>query len=226
MSESFILKLGEKLKTNLNLSVVDNSNLQDEINLLARSVAALGEILSTTNLAVHQKDLCKVFDEVFADAIISVYNAGAGLDNSAQIILRRSLDLGVGIVYMWDQPVHFWSWKSHDGDLNFNDMIEYLSKESFKTFLNSLHGSDNKEELVDFKEFRRVYRDLSNTVHGKIHSHETRLPDRYNYNSLDWNRHLGLTKKVLLLLLSLFQKRFYNDFNLVTEKMTALKTLL
>ena len=140
-----------KLMNNLKQSLMDNNSMLNEVEIKARSSAALGQILSEQkNLLLHQKKITTIFDEVFSDLIISIYLAGSALDKPAQIVLRRVLELGISIVYLWDLPHVFWGWETHDFDLSFNDMLEHLTKPNYVTFIQSLNADfSGEEELFD-----------------------------------------------------------------------------
>ena len=128
------------------------------------------------------------------------------------------MELGIAIVYLWDFPHIFWGWKSHNQDLNFNDMLDHLSKESYKTFLTSINPGHTFETMIDFKEATNLYRTLSDTVHGKISTHESNLADRFMHNSTDSQRNLQFILRVEDVLLELFRNRFPDGYELMAVK--------
>lgn len=208
---SVLVQLEEKFKQNLLLGINEEKETYSKLDVQARAIAALGQLISEIDtLTPSQREIVCIFDEVFADITISIYLAACSLDNPAQSILRRALELGIAIVYLWDLPHAFWGWKSHDADLNFNEMVEYLAKDSYKTFLISLNPSSCvKDDLFDYKEARKIYRMLSNTVHGKITTHITNLTDRFTHQTEGWKLHLTKVDTVLKILLGLMNKRFF-----------------
>lgn len=207
---NIFLQIEEKFHKNLVETFKTKNELIDKVEIRARAFSALGQILSKKEMQFsHQKEIISIFDEVFSDVITSIYLAGCALDKPAQSVLRRVLELGVSIVYMWDLPHIYWGWKCHDCDLNFNDMLEHLTKPSYMTFIASINNSINKKELFDEKKARRLYRILSNTIHGKISTFESNLPERYTYSSSDLEAHLKNVLDVEEVLLDLWCVRFF-----------------
>lgn len=159
-------------------------------------------------LTTSQIELSCAAEEVFADLVTSVYLASIGLDRSAQMVLRRSLELGVAIVYLWDLPHLFWGWKQCDYDLSFSEMLEHLGSLNYRTFLDDTGGPPAAEVLIDAAAARRIYRAASNTVHGKVTTHKVLAADGFNYNSDQWKAHLRMVDEVATLLLMLWFRRF------------------
>lgn len=147
------------------------------------------------------------------------------MENPAKIQLRRVLELGIAIVFLWDMPHVFWGWKSHDNDLNFNDMLEHFSKEGYKSYIKSINKDYNYDEIVKFKDARRLYRILSNTVHGKITTFESNLPKRYSHQVEDWRSFLQLAEEVEDLVLGLWEKRLNKYFPELYSQLPAIKIL-
>jgi len=217
-------KMESKLSANLKqcLEKEDLENFND-VEVKARAFAVLGQILNESEgLSPHQKEIIPTFDEIFSDIIISLYFAACSLDNPAQIILRRVLELGVAIVYLWDYPIAFWGWKNHDKDLKFNEMIEYLASDTYKTFIQSINQNHNNEYGLLIQDARNSYRRFSNTLHGKIVTFESTLTDRFTYNSEDWHSYISLVKKVQEVLLNMYGTRFYECFTELYQRLPSL----
>ena len=174
------------------------------------------EIAETNN----DTEILGVFDEVFSDIVLSIYLSSCGLDNPAQIVLRRSLELGVAAVYLWDNPIRFYSWQTHDEDLHFSEMADALWSPIYVAYLKSRHHVEChhvERQLLD-----RLYRELSNTTHGKPATFESQLSERYTYTKVDALRHFHLVQRVQDVLLTLWGNRFRNR---VTELEAALPAL-
>lgn len=170
----------------------------------------MGQLIAEDHyLEPHQKELVPVFDEVFADLILSLYFTACGLDKPAQNVLRRAFELGIAIIYLWDLPQAFWSWNTHDADLNFREVIEFLTEDSYKTFLKSLDPSYTGCDLFGPKEANDIYRTLSNTIHGKMATHIPHLPNRFSHSASAWHNHIKLAERVLDVLISISCKRFF-----------------
>lgn len=208
-NETIMEKLNLKFASNLMRCLKEEVEHLAGVERKTRLFAALGQVLAESpDLNPHQKELVPIFDEVFSDVTISLYLAGCALDKPAKIILRRVLELGIGVIYLWDLPHMFWGWKCHSLDLNFKEMIDHLSKDHYRTFLKSISKEYKGEDICDFKQARQLYGLLSDTAHGKIGTFESNLPDRFAHNQADWLNHLKSVEQVEDILLDLWQKRF------------------
>lgn len=207
---SVLEKLDNKFKQNLLHCLPLLDDVYDKVEIKARALEALGQIITEDrNLTPTQNETVQVFDEVFADIVTSLYFSACGLSTAAHSALRRALELGVAIVYLWDLPHEFWGWKSHDGDLNFQEMLDHLTSAKYKTYLISLDKSYTGTELFDEKDTKKLYRFLSNTIHGKLTTHVAYLPNRFNHDPTAWKAHLKLVERVVAVLLTLHIKRFF-----------------
>jgi len=222
-----LTQLDNKFGANLNAFLSQDTVTCREIDVRARAIAAIGQIASQgEGLQPNQKEITSIFGEVFSDLILSVYFTACALDGPAQGVLRRSLELGVAIVFLWDLPHAFWGWKMHDSDLNFNEMVEHLSKDGYKSFLASFKTECGENDVFDCNEARRLYRILSNTIHGKITTHEASLPDSFSFNSTDCKYNLELITRVQKILLHLFRSRFPDYFSEMANKIPAVNTII
>ena len=204
-------RLNEKFSSNLKAQLTPIPAEMEQVELKTRGVSAIGIILNRKHaLTPTQKEACVIFDEIFADLITSVYLAACALDKPAQMVLRRALELGVAGVYLWDQPHMFWGWKQCDKDLSFNEMLDYLDSESVRVFIVASNPAFTSEHLFDFSEARRLYRNLSNTVHGKFSVFETQIQDRFSASASDWKAHLEQAARVQDLLYELWFNVFPN----------------
>jgi hypothetical protein len=216
-------ELEQKFTNNLNKCISGEQPELEETELKARAVAVLGQILGEkSDLAPHQSELVAVFDEVFADMVVSMYLSACALDKPAEIVLRRALELGIATVYLWDLPHVFWAWKDHDCDLNFNAMTEHLAKESYGTFIKSINTKHVGSEVFDCSQTKKLYRMLSNTAHGKISTLESNLPDRFSHSTIDWTQHLSTIKDVQAILQQLWEARFPESMHELKNRLSAL----
>lgn len=208
-NDTILEKLNAKFTNNLLACLTEGTENLSRVEVKARVLAAIGQVMDgSSDLNPHQRELVAIFDEIFSDVTISIYLAGCGLDKPAQIILRRSLELGVAAIYLWDLPHLFWGWKCHNHDLNFSEMIEHLSKEYYRTFLKSINTEYQGDDICDTKEAKKLYGLLSDTAHGKINTFESQLPSRFAHNQEDWFAHLNYVERVEDILLELWAKRF------------------
>jgi hypothetical protein len=204
-----IRRLASRFATNTDLALSKQSTELSRVELKARCLSSVGEILKSENASsdTHKQVAC-IFDEVFADAICSLYLAAQGLDKPAQILLRRVLDLGVAAIYLWDRPDMFWGWKECDADLSFSEMTDHLSSLPYLRFVAAENGRSDSAPIFDVTLARKEYRALSNTVHGKVTTFETALADRFQHSDTDWEAHIRRIESVQNLILDLAKARF------------------
>ncbi len=118
--------LHHKFGHNLSLCTANIPHGIAAVEVKARATYQLGqELAKNPALSPFRKLLVDVLREIFADTVVSVYLAGCALDNPAKILGRRVLELGLSVVYLWDQPSHFYGWYNHDEDLSFQEMLDY-----------------------------------------------------------------------------------------------------
>jgi len=207
--DKLILELQSKFNTNLNKSIIQNQNCLKRLFIKTRAISEIGLILKESNgLRSDQIEITAIFDEIFADIITSLYLAGSALDKPAQMVLRRALELSVAIVFLWDLPHLFYGWKNHDNDLNFNDMLKHLSDIGYLSYLSRSIPNRKSDSIIETETLQRIYRQLSNTIHGKISTFETNLVDRFQHNDSDWTNYLIFLEKVVDEIISLLFNRF------------------
>src|SRR5262245_41195996 len=117
---SLFRELHAKFAENLTQSLIACTNAFKEAEHKARLLADFQRALSRSPspTEVHREMSC-IVTEVFADVVTSIYLAAAGLDRPAECVLRRALELGVSLVYLWDMPHIYYAWRDHDEDLSF-----------------------------------------------------------------------------------------------------------
>ena len=173
-----------------------------------RAFQLVPSLLPATIGATHHAELRRLFDEMFADSTCSVYLAGAGLHTPARMLMRRVLELGVAVVYLWDLPHEFWAWRDHDNDLSFSKMLDHLSSAPYRSYLKRDGATKTDDQIIDSNAAERIYGELSDTVHGKIAEFDVPITDRFEYSATDWKNHLELTVDVADMLVGLWRKRF------------------
>ena len=202
-------ELGAKLNKNCESALGTEQSELHKAEIKARAFMEVGHILSECeDITLTQKECICVFEEIFGDTICSLYFAACALDKPAQMLLRRVLELGVAVVYLWDLPHKYWGWKCHDEDLAFREMLDHLTAESYLTFTAKTNPNFIDTHLLDVGSVRKIYGELSDVTHGKVATFESVSPDRYNFTSADWQKHLSLTNSVQDILLKLWSNRF------------------
>jgi hypothetical protein len=226
MLEKILPNLSAKFSENVLKSLAAAPTAVIPIEIKARAIATLGEVVrADKNLQKHQSQLGLAFDEVFADVILSAYLGASCLDNPARIVLRRALETGIAISFLWDSPCAFYGWKTHDKDLNFRSMVEFLSGESYKTLLLHENQEYSGQPVIDSDRAEGLYRSFSNVTHGKWSTFEASAPDRFSHNISDWTEHLLLIGEVQHLLLNLWKYRFPIHFAEVLIRVPAVGSL-
>jgi hypothetical protein len=212
--------LHAKFGHNISLCASDLSKSVVAVEVRARATYQLGQTLANNpELQGFRKLLANILGEIFADTVVSVYLAGCALDNPAKILGRRVLELGVSVVYLWDQPSEFYGWYGFDKDLSFQDMLEYIGSSSFRTFLEEDVGSVS---TFDATVASKLYRSLSNIVHGKMRTFESSLPGRFTYTKQDCEEYAELIGAVQVFLLKLWESRFPSEFKEMKKLLPAL----
>lgn len=220
---TFFLKLNELLTGILEESLKNPLSSFERIEVRNRAISAIGQIFSEQqNLSSHQNELIKMFDEIFSDLVLSSYFSFCALDKTAQITLRRVLELGVAIVFLWDLPHKFWGWKTFSLDLNFTEMVEHIKSKSYIDYVTHENTSFKSEALFNDKKAKEIYGQLSNVIHGKIDTFESNLPNRYQFSEVDLESNLSLTESVQSILMELWENRFPEIFVILRAKLPAL----
>lgn len=205
--EKIFFTLEGRFSSNLKAALSGSTKIE-KVELRARCLATIGKLLDNRSSNVTEKEICKIYDEIFADTICSLYLAGCGLDKPAHAVLRRVLELGMAAIYLWDLPHVFWAWKNHDADLNFNEMLEHFGSTGYRSFVSATAPTPLPDPLFDIPLARKEYRALSNTIHGKISTFETALPSRFSHSDADWNEHVARTERIEHLLINAAYVRF------------------
>lgn len=222
--EEILPKLSAKFAENVAKSLAATPTALTPIEIKARAIALLGELVrADKNLARHQSQLGLAFDEVFADLTLSAYLGACCLDNPARIVLRRALETGIAISFLWDSPCAFYGWTAHDKDLNFRGMVEFISSESYKTMLLNENPNYKGESVVDVTRAETLYRAFSNVTHGKWATFEAAAPDRFSHNVTEWTAHLLNIGEVEDLLLKAWRVRFQPHFAELLTRIPALE---
>lgn len=223
--EEIIESLHGKFGDNIKLSLTDNVGILEEVEVKSRASYELGQLLNKdTELSDTQKEITTIYPEIFTDLIVSLYLSCCAIDNSPKILLRRVLELGIAIIYLWDMPYKYWNWKKNEdynNDLNFKEMLDYLNNTGYIDFVNK-ENSSVLTEIIDKNTVNKIYRELSNVIHGKSDNFESSNPDRFKYKKVDLLDVLNCALKIENILLSAWKKRFPIHFAQMEKEFLAL----
>lgn len=172
-------------------------------------IAVVGEVLEGHKASKHHDICCKVYDEIFSDGVASIYLASNAMDKPAFIVLRRVLELGLAAIYLWDMPHMAYSWKQHDQDLSFTNMLEHINSKGYVSYIANENSVEiENDTIVPVKKAQEVYGSLSDIVHGKIATFETSLPERFKFVEDDWEQFVMILDTVIEMLVKAFLIRF------------------
>ena len=97
------------------------------------------------------KEILKFFPEIFKDLTLSAHFLYCSTNNVSQIILRRILEIGISVIYLWDQPYIYLKWKKldeHIADLSFKEMIDHLNDVGYVEFVNIENSSEINQGFI------------------------------------------------------------------------------
>lgn len=122
--------------------------------------------LLNCNKTVEETEQFKVLKEVVSDLYCSKINALLGIYRTSYIHLRSALELFWGYQFLKESNYHFVLWKKNCFDLSWSELTN--SKNGIFKFLEVENIiSDNETLKFVENESRRLYRELSEYVHGK-----------------------------------------------------------
>lgn len=219
--ESLHLKFGDNLK----ICLSENITILEEVEIKTRGSYILGRLINRdTTISETQKEITKIYPEIFTDLTVSIYLACCAIDNSPKILLRRVLELGIAVVYLWDLPYKYWNWKKnddHNSDLNFKEMLDYLNNAGYIDFVNQKNNT-TMSEFINKSSVNNIYRELSNIIHGKSENFESNNPDRFQHKKEDLLEVLNYALNIENILLSVWKKRFPTHFSQMEVELLAI----
>jgi hypothetical protein len=154
----------------------------DKIDLQSRMISEVrDQLLSHYCSGPVQRTICEdLLDEVFSDFSLALYFCASGLIVPSQMSTRRAFEIGLAAIYLWDLPHAYWGWKNKDDDLSFSAMVAHLNSIGYMEYLKQVHGAESIDTICKQKEFQEIYRELSNTVHGKTSNLPPLSPARFS----------------------------------------------
>jgi hypothetical protein len=204
-------KLNAKFSCNLELALAQQPTRLIDLEIRTRVLGEFGPLLRETECkTLTQDQLASLPEEVFADVVTSLYLGAIGLVKPAEMSLRRAVELGLALVYLWDLPHAFWGWKECDMDLSFSLMVEHLDSPSYRSFLASTIGLSVNIPLFNSRQLREIYRWASNTTHGKISTHKVLIGDGFSHVPAEWSDCLKLLNSAVAEVLNLWFNRYPN----------------
>ena len=173
--------LHEKFGGNLRALSSDIVKVLDSTDTDLRALAGLADVLGAdlSGSDLHRKGGASLLREAFSDLSQAMYLQCVGLVVPGRMSTRRAFELGIASLYVWDLPHTYWGWMKCDTDFSFSEMTAHLFSESYIELLRSQQG-DSASAPLSPKECQKIYRHLSNTVHGKHSGLPMLSPTRFN----------------------------------------------
>lgn len=225
-SKEIMLELNKKFNDNFkSWSVLETQQL-DKAFIYLQCVAGIGEILANKTNSKHHSICCSIYDEIFSDGVSALYLATNAMNKTANIVLRRILELGVASVYLWDLPHVAHSWNDYDYDLSFSDMLKHVNSQGYLAYISSENGTPVETCIFPTLELQNIYGGLSDIVHGKISTFESSLPDRFTFLEKEWQTFINLLLEVLGFIVNGCLIRFSISDELFTKVPSAKKELV
>lgn len=209
-TKEILLALHEKFGKNIESLEQDAWEIIDDIDIKSRIISEIRNILFTENCVTEgQSKICsELLEEVFSDFSLAMYLCTIGLIVQARMSVRRAFELGVATVYMWDLPHEYWGWRCGDQDLSFSAMVAHLNSCGYSEYVKHIRGGDLTTSICEQAKFQKIYRELSNTVHGKISELPPLSPERFLPNRNGVREHLALTASAQQAVIELLLGRF------------------
>ncbi|MGA3051616.1 MAG: hypothetical protein ABSE00_06840 [Chitinispirillaceae bacterium] len=222
--EEILDELSQKFdKNRKSWSTLNHQDLS-KLFLLAMAIAEIGQVLQQSAIPQHQKRCCVIFDEIFSDIITATFLATCAIDKPANIILRRVMELGIAVIYLWDMPHIMCSWEDLDHDLSFSEMVNHVNSDGYKKYVSESLDRPIEEYIANPIILKSYYGKLSDIVHGKITSFESDLPNRFTFIKDDWSYFVINALSIVKTLVDAYFKRFSVKDKII-EILPALKRL-
>lgn len=197
----------------------------ENVDLNSRIISAIRTSLSSNFCTIdsHQRICAEILDEVFADFSLAMYLCSIGLIVPARMSIRRAFEMGLAAVYMWDMPHEYWGWRQRDQDLSFSAMVAHLNSVGFIEYLMQLKSTSSEIIICDQAKFQKIYRELSNTVHGKNIGLPSLSPERFAIDKNGLLQQLKLVLEAQQAIIGLLVKRFAGLEKLILDDFPQFK---
>ena len=215
-------KLKDKFSNNFESSIQVDKDKLTEAELKAKVIYNFGVLMSKGEESATIKCVNEIYDEIFSDLTISIYLSLCSIDNASRVLLRRVLELGVATFYFRDMPHKFWHWRitnTHESDLSFRENVDFLAGDAFKAYLHNEHGINWS---IDKDRINKLYRELSNVIHGKYETFETVAANSFDYSEVDFKENI---RKIIVcenILISCLGARFPKIFEKINQDFPSL----
>ena len=156
------------------LSDIDEDTLQNAEDALSSWIGLIDQV---DHLPINNDRLKKVISdttvELFKDINISLILSVSENYGAACVLARGCIEKSVYILYFLDHPMSAFEWSQNDADLSFSAITEQMSMPNYFELAtgNVISKAINPPKLLG--ELRKIYRQYSESVHGKYKFTET-----------------------------------------------------
>ncbi|WP_342557221.1 hypothetical protein [Lysinibacillus sp. FSL P4-0201] len=166
-----------------------------------------------------------VLKEVCYDLLSSLYIAAQGMYRNAYICLRSALELGMSFIYFIDRNYEYLLWKANDYDMKWSTLKDNENGLLSKKYLSLFLGDFQVDSLIE--NFKSVYRECSEYVHGKYKYMHTIEAQKIHYQKDKIELWSAMFIDIVKLLNILFTIRFNEYANTFPDdKKISLKEVL
>lgn len=216
--------LKKKFSENFDRAISFNKDKLEEAEIKSRILFSFGSILNNDSKSKTEREISEIYNEIFSDIAISIYLSISSIDHASKILLRRAFELGFATIYFWDLPHQYWGWKkneSYETDLNFKEIIDYFSSLSYQEYLTN--EFEIKNWFIDKSKINKLYRELSNVVHGKYISFETITEKSYEFVENEYESLLDRIIACENILINCNKTRFFKQYLILKDRMPSIE---
>ncbi|MGR9506343.1 hypothetical protein [Rhizobium leguminosarum] len=157
------------------LSNIEEDTLQNAEDALASWIGLIDQI---DQLPINNERLKKIVDdttaELFKDINISLILSVSGNYGAACVLARGCIEKCIYILYFLDHPMTAFEWSINDTDISFSTISEQMSTQNYFELATGKPASKSILPTKLISDLRKIYRQYSESVHGKYNFTETR----------------------------------------------------
>lgn len=224
-TKEILISLHDKFGQSIDFLDSEAWKVIEKIDVNSRVISEIRTVLLEEHCDTEgQSRICsELLEEVFSDFSLAMYLCSIGLIVQARMSVRRAFEIGLATVYMWDLPHEYWGWRSGDQDLSFSVMVSHLNSCGYSEYMKHIRGGDNVSAICEQAKFQKIYRELSNTVHGKISQLPPLSPERFLPSRNGIIEHLALIASAQQAVIELLLGRFKELNQKIEETFPVLK---
>ena len=157
------------------LTRIDEDALQNAEDALASWISLIDQI---DKLPINNERLKHIISdttaELFKDINISLVLSVSSNYGAACVLARGCIEKSIYILYFLDHPMSAFEWSINDIDLSFSSICEHLSTPNYFEIATGKRPPKSVSPTKIISDLRKIYRQYSESVHGKYNFTETR----------------------------------------------------